>query len=63
MYWLDLLIAVVAGIWTLFHIIWNIAGQTSDDYWGPALLSLLLPVLGLPWKPGILSRPQEATAA
>jgi thiosulfate dehydrogenase (quinone) large subunit len=42
LYWLDLLIAAIAGIWTLFHIIWNIAGQTSDDYWGPALLVLFL---------------------
>ena len=42
LYWLDLLIAAVAGIWTLFHIIWNIADQTSDDYWGIALLILFL---------------------
>ncbi len=42
MYWLDLLIAAVAGIWTLFYIIWNISDQTADDYWGPALLVLFL---------------------
>jgi thiosulfate dehydrogenase (quinone) large subunit len=39
-FWLDLLIVVVAGVWTIFHIIWNIAGQTTDDYWGIALLIL-----------------------
>jgi thiosulfate dehydrogenase [quinone] large subunit len=42
LFWLDLLIALVAGIWTLFHIIWNIAGQTADDYWGIALLVLFV---------------------
>jgi thiosulfate dehydrogenase (quinone) large subunit len=42
LYWFDLLIAVVAGVWTLFHLIWSIAGQTSDDYWGIALLILFL---------------------
>ncbi len=24
----------------MFHLIWNFAGQTSDDYWGIALLIL-----------------------
>ncbi len=33
-------ITIVAGAWTLFHLIWNFAGQTSDDYWGIALLIL-----------------------
>src|SRR5258706_5445075 len=33
-------IAVVAGAWTLFHLIWSFAGQTADDYWGIALLIL-----------------------
>jgi thiosulfate dehydrogenase [quinone] large subunit len=33
-------IAVIAGAWTLFHLIWNFAGQTADDYWGIALLIL-----------------------
>ncbi|HEX7736510.1 MAG TPA: hypothetical protein VF458_16795 [Ktedonobacteraceae bacterium] len=31
---------VVAGAWTLFHLIWNLAKQTGDDYWGSALLIL-----------------------
>ncbi|GCE25067.1 hypothetical protein KDA_05510 [Dictyobacter alpinus] len=38
--WATLAIAGLAGAWTLFHIIWSIAGQTSDDYWGIALLIL-----------------------
>ncbi len=35
-----LAITGLAGAWTLFHLIWNFAGQTSDDYWGIALLIL-----------------------
>ena len=42
LFWLDLLIVVIAGAWTLFHIIWSIAGNTSDDYWGLALLILFI---------------------
>jgi thiosulfate dehydrogenase [quinone] large subunit len=33
---------VVAGVWTLFHLIWNFAGQTRDDGWGTALLILFV---------------------
>ena len=33
---------LVAGGWTLFHLIWNVAAQTSDDQWGSALLVLFL---------------------
>ncbi len=39
-FWIDLFLVVVAGAWTLFHIIWNIAGKTTDDYWGVGLLIL-----------------------
>ena len=35
--WALLTIVVLAGAWTLFHLIWNVAKQTSDDYWGVAL--------------------------
>jgi thiosulfate dehydrogenase (quinone) large subunit len=42
LFWLDVIIAVLAGAWTLFHIIWIIAGQTADDYWGIALLILFI---------------------
>jgi thiosulfate dehydrogenase [quinone] large subunit len=40
--WGGLAIVVLAGAWTIFHLIWNFAGQTSDDYWGVALLILFL---------------------
>jgi len=40
--WGMLAIVVLAGAWTIFHLIWNVAGQTSDDYWGVALLILFL---------------------
>jgi len=37
-----LAISVLAGAWTLFHLIWNVAKQTADDYWGIGLLILFL---------------------
>lgn len=40
--WATSAIVVLAGAWTLFHLIWNVAGQTSDDYWGIGLLILFL---------------------
>ena len=40
--WSALAVMVVAGAWTLFHLIWNFAAQTSDDSWGIALLILFL---------------------
>jgi len=40
--WSALAIMVVAGAWTLFHLIWNVAAQTTDDYWGIALLILFV---------------------
>src|SRR5947209_14803549 len=39
-FWVGALIVVLAGAWTLFHLMWNFAGQTTDDYWGIALLIL-----------------------
>jgi thiosulfate dehydrogenase [quinone] large subunit len=40
--WSTIAVMVVAGAWTLFHLIWNFAGQTSDDLWGTALLILFV---------------------
>lgn len=37
-----LLITVLAGVWTLFHIFWELTKQTADDYWGIGLLVLFL---------------------
>jgi thiosulfate dehydrogenase [quinone] large subunit len=36
------LITVLAGAWTLFHLIWDVSKQTADDYWGIGLLILFL---------------------
>jgi thiosulfate dehydrogenase (quinone) large subunit len=35
-------ITVIAGAWTVFHIIWNLTNHTTDDYWGQALLVLFI---------------------
>jgi thiosulfate dehydrogenase [quinone] large subunit len=35
-------ISVVAGAWTVFHLIWNLTNHTADDYWGQALLVLFV---------------------
>ena len=40
--WSAIALMVVAGGWTLFHLIWNFAAQTSDDSWGIALLVTFL---------------------
>jgi thiosulfate dehydrogenase [quinone] large subunit len=33
---------LIAGAWTVFHLIWVLLGQTADDYWGQALLVLFV---------------------
>ncbi|HZC06601.1 MAG TPA: hypothetical protein VE338_13280 [Ktedonobacterales bacterium] len=45
--WGSLGITVLAGAWTLFHIIWTLSKQTADDYWGIALLILFILALAL----------------
>lgn len=40
--WATIAIMVIAGAWTLFHIIWGFTGQTSADEWGYALLALFV---------------------
>src|SRR5215467_2817614 len=42
MRWAMITIVILSGAWTLFHIIWNLAQQTADDYWGIALLILFV---------------------
>jgi thiosulfate dehydrogenase (quinone) large subunit len=37
-----IVITVIAGAWTLFHLIWNTTNHTADDYWGQALLVLFV---------------------
>ena len=40
--WAAIGISVIAGAWTLFHLIWNTTSHTTDDYWGQALLVLFI---------------------
>ena len=41
--WGTAAISIVAGAWTVFHLIWNLVlKQTGDDYWGQALLVLFV---------------------
>lgn len=40
--WGSLVLMIVAGVWTLFHLFWNIAAQTSDDGWGIGLLIIFV---------------------
>lgn len=35
-------ICIVAGVWTIFHIVWSLLGNTADDFWGWALLALFI---------------------
>jgi hypothetical protein len=39
---LGMLIVVVAGLWTIAHLILTVAGVTANDYWDVALLILFL---------------------
>ena len=38
----SIVIAVIAGAWTIFHLVWNINNNTADDFWGQALLVLFI---------------------
>jgi thiosulfate dehydrogenase [quinone] large subunit len=40
--WAGIAISGVAGLWTLFHIVWELQKQTADDHWGTALLVLFI---------------------
>ncbi|HLJ81349.1 MAG TPA: DoxX family protein [Ktedonobacterales bacterium] len=52
-----LVICLIAGAWTLFHIIWSLQGQTADDYWGPALIVLFALALILAFMRYFAERP------
>ncbi len=45
--WAAIAISAVAGLWTLYHIIWSLQENTGDDYWGQALLVLFVVALVL----------------
>jgi thiosulfate dehydrogenase (quinone) large subunit len=40
MQWAPVALTVIAGAWTVFHLIWGLTDHTADDYWGQALLVL-----------------------
>jgi thiosulfate dehydrogenase (quinone) large subunit len=61
--WATAAITVVAGAWTIFHIIWNLQKQTADDYWGQALLVLFVLALILSFVRFFQERPALVAAA
>lgn len=61
--WGAVALMVLAGGWTLFHLSWNIAAQTSDDYWGLALLLLFVLALSLAFVQFVLARPALKTTS
>jgi len=40
--WAGAAISVIAGGWTIFHLIWNTSNHTTDDLWGQVLLVLFI---------------------
>ncbi len=50
-------ICIVAGAWTLFHLIWVLGKNTADDYWGQALLVLFIIALILAFVNYFQERP------
>lgn len=50
-------ICIVAGAWTIFHIIWELGKNTADDYWGQALLVLFILALILAFVTFFQERP------
>jgi thiosulfate dehydrogenase (quinone) large subunit len=62
-FWAGTLIAVLAGAWTIVHLIWNFAGQTTDDYWGTALLILFILALILAFVNYAQERPALKAAS
>lgn len=55
--WSAIAISVVAGLWTLFHIVWDLQKNTADDFWGPALLVLFILALILAFARYFEERP------
>jgi len=62
-FWLGMLIVVLAGLWTIVHLIWNFAGIKSDDYWGVALLILFFLALILAFVQYARERPALTAAS
>lgn len=62
-FWVGTLIVVLAGAWTIFHLIWNFAGNQTDDYWGIALLILFVLALILSFVNYAQERPALTAAS
>lgn len=58
-----LVICLIAGAWTVFHIIWSLQGQTADDRWGTALLVLFALALILAFVQFVQERPTLVATA
>ena len=60
-----LVTCLIAGVWTIFHIIWELQKQTADDLWGQALLVLFIIALVLAFvryfqeRPALLANPPQ----
>jgi hypothetical protein len=61
--WATIAISAVAGVWTVFHLIWNFQNQTADDYWGQALLVLFVLSLILAFVRFFQERPALVASA
>jgi thiosulfate dehydrogenase [quinone] large subunit len=61
--WGMLAIIMLAGAWTLVHLIWNVAGATADDYWGVALPILFVLALILAFIQYFRERPALVAAS
>lgn len=55
--WAMVLISLIAGVYTLYHIYWERAGNTSDDFWGQTLLVLFVISLILAFVEFFYERP------
>jgi thiosulfate dehydrogenase [quinone] large subunit len=61
--WGMLAIEIIAGAWTLVHLIWGVSNITTDDYWGVALPILFLLALILAFVQYFQERHALVTAA
>jgi thiosulfate dehydrogenase (quinone) large subunit len=60
----SLLIAALAGLWTLVHVILGLAGITANDYWNGGLLVLFVLALVLAFAQYVQERPAlQATSS
>jgi thiosulfate dehydrogenase (quinone) large subunit len=61
--WISLLFVAIAGLWTIFHIIWSASGATGADGWGYALPILFVLTLILAFVEYAQERPALLSSA